>query len=435
MEKILRFVKRIIPSWLFKKIQKPYHFSLAFLGAVFYRFPSRKIKVVAVTGTKGKSSTTEILSHILKADNKKVASVSTIQFSIGEKTERNKHKMTMPGRFFIQNFLRKAVDASCTHAIIEMTSEGAKQFRHRFVDIDMLIFTNLSPEHIESHGSFINYKNAKLSIAEAVFKGNKRPRSIVSNVDDEHGNDFLNFEVENKLSFSLKDLTLYSLHKESISLVLEGLTIRVPLIGLFNIYNCLGAITASRSFGVPLDVIHKALQEMPPLRGRVEKFETGDSSTKQITAIVDYAHTPDSLEKLYEAFKNQRKVCVLGNTGGGRDAWKRPEMGAISEKHCEQIILTNEDPYDEDPQKIVEDMEKGMSKNAPVEIILDRREAIKHAIEATPENGFVIISGKGTDPFIMGPNGERQPWSDSEVVQELLKELEKTNDSTAEQGY
>ena len=427
MEKVLRRIKKIIPPWLFKKLQKPYHFSLALLGAIYYHFPSKDITVIAVTGTKGKSSTTEILSHILKTDNKKVASLSTIQFSINEKIEQNKFKMTMPGRFFVQQFLRRAVDAGCDYAIIEMTSEGAKQFRHRFIDIDMLVFTNLTPEHIESHGSFANYKKAKLSLVKAVVGGKKKPRTIISNIDDEHGQDFLNFEVENKIPYSLKDLNLYSLHKDSISLVLNNTTIRVPLIGLFNVYNCLAAITASKVLGVSINIIQKALQELPPLRGRVEKFETSPSSSKHITAIVDYAHTPDSLQKLYEAFKDQPKICVLGNTGGGRDTWKRPEMGAIAEQYCEHIILTNEDPYDENPEKIIEQMKKGMSENAPVEVIMDRREAIKHAVEIAPNETLVIVSGKGTDPYIMGPNGLRQPWSDAEVVKEILKEIETTN--------
>lgn len=379
--------------------------------------------VIGVTGTKGKSSTTELLAQILRADGKMVASLSTIQFSIGDDSERNLYKMTMPGRFFVQEFLRKAVDAGCTHAVVEMTSEGAKQYRHRFIEIDALIFTNLTPEHIESHGSFEKYKAAKLSIAEAVARSSKRPRYLVANIDDEHGQDFLDFPVEEILPYSLKNLTLHTLQKDSISLVIENVTIRVPIVGLFNVYNTLAAITLSRKLGVSLDTIAQALRELPGLRGRVELIESPAKAEKHITAVVDYAHTPDSLTQLYEAFPNQHKVCILGNTGGGRDTWKRPEMGAIAEKYCDNIILTNEDPYDEDPVKIVEEMRKGMSDDAPVEILMDRREAMKKAIEIAPNGAYVIISGKGTDPYIMGPNGTKTPWSDASVVKELLAEL------------
>lgn len=423
MDSIRQKIKHFIPKPVFTLLQPYYHLLLAYWGDKKYHHPSKDIIVIAVTGTKGKSSTTELITHILRASGKKVASLSTIQFSIDGHTEPNMHKMTMPGRFFVQKFLREAVDVGCTHAVVEMTSEGAKQFRHKYIDLDALVFTNLAPEHIESHGSFEKYKAAKLTIAQAVANSPKRPRFLVSNIDDEYGQEFLNFPVEEKLPYSLKNLNLYTLHKDSVSLVINNATIRVPLVGLFNVYNTLGAITITRALGVSLQTIQNSLRELPPLKGRVEIFESPTAATKKITAVVDYAHTPDSLTKLYEAFPDKHKVCVLGNTGGGRDTWKRPEMGAIAEKYCNQIILTNEDPYDEDPEKIVADMRKGMSAEAPVEIIMDRKEAIRKAIEITPYGGYVLISGKGTDPYIMGPNGSKESWSDAQVVQELLTEV------------
>lgn len=423
MERIRRVIKQIIPKPLFAVIQPYYHFFWAFLGAVMYRFPSHNITVLAVTGTKGKSTATEILGHILRAHGKKVATLSTIQFTIGDKKERNLFKMTMPGRLFVQHFLRQAVDAGCTHAVIEMTSEGAKQYRHRFIAMDALLFTNLTPEHIESHGSFEKYKKAKLSLAEAVSRSPKRPRYLVANADDEHGKDFLNFPVEQVLPYSLKDLTLHSLQKDSISLVIDDITIRVPLIGLFNVYNVLGAITLAQALGVDLPVIRDALRELPTIAGRVETFSSPQTAAKQVTVVVDYAHTPDSLEKLYRAFPDQHKVCVLGNTGGGRDTWKRPEMASIAEKYCDHIVLTDEDPYDEDPQKIIDDMRKGITDIAKVDVILDRRQAIEKAIELAPQGSLILVSGKGTDPYIMRANGSKEVWSDATVVEESLQKL------------
>jgi len=422
MEHLRHTLKKIIPPAVFKKVQPYYHYALAYIGALKYKHPSKDITVIGITGTKGKSSTTEILARILREDGKKVASVSTIQFQIDGHAERNLFKMTMPGRFFIQKFLRDAVNAGCEYAVLEMSSEGAKQYRHRFIDIDALIFTNLTPEHIESHGSFANYKNAKLSIAQAVADSPKRPRFLVANVDDDHGTDFLDFPVEHAIPYSLKDLTLHSLHKDSVSLVLTDVTIRVPLVGLFNVYNTLAAITLAQAFGVSLESIQKSLRDIPAIAGRVEHFESPSGARKKVTAVVDYAHTPDSLAQLYQAFPNQYKVCVLGNTGGGRDTWKRPEMGTIAEHYCDEIILTNEDPYDEDPLEILQDMKKGMSDNAPVEIIMDRKKAIKTALTRAPQDSCVLISGKGTDPYIMGPNGTKQTWSDADVVKELLKD-------------
>ena len=423
MDTFLYYLKKIPPSFLLKKIRPLYHFGLAFIGSVIYQHPSRYITVIAVTGTKGKSTVTELITHILETDGKKVASLSTIQFKVGDTVKRNLYKMTMPGRCFVQKFLREAVDANCTHAVIEMTSEGAKQYRHRFIDTNALVFTNLSPEHIESHGSFEKYKLAKLELAKAVAGSPKRPRILVANTDDVHGQDFLSFTVEQALPYSLNDLSLYSLQKEGSSLVIDGTTLRIPLVGLFNVYNTLAAITLTRAFGVSLATIDTALHTLPTIRGRVEHFKSRTGAAKSVTAIVDYAHTPDSLIQLYQAFKDQPKICVLGNTGGGRDTWKRPEMGRIAEEYCDHIILTNEDPYDENPRAIVEAMKKGIIDQSKVTIIMDRRTAIKTALEQSVPDGYVLISGKGTDPYIMGPHHTKQVWSDATVVQEELAKL------------
>ncbi|HEY0964587.1 MAG TPA: UDP-N-acetylmuramyl-tripeptide synthetase [Candidatus Paceibacterota bacterium] len=423
MDNVRHIIKEYLPAPLFRALQPYYHLTLAWWGAVKYRHPSRKLTVIAVTGTKGKSTTTELIAHLLQAGGKKTASLSTIQFSVNGVTKPNLFKMTMPGRYFVQKFLREAVNAGCTHAVVEMTSEGARQFRHKFIDIDALVFTNLTPEHIESHGSFEKYKAAKLSLAQAVAASPKRPRMIVANVDDEHGDDFLNMEVEKRIPYSLQNLSLHTLHKDSISLVLEGITIRVPIVGLFNVYNVLAAIKTAEEFGVPIEVSAEALRTLPPIAGRVEHFYTHKDATKQITAVVDYAHTPDSLEQFYQAFPDKQKVCVLGNTGGGRDTWKRPKMAAIAEQYCNHIILTNEDPYDENPRKIVDEMAAGVADKSKLSIIMDRREAIKAAVDMAPYGAYVLVTGKGTDPYIMGPNGTKTPWSDAQVVKETLATL------------
>ncbi|NCN52742.1 UDP-N-acetylmuramoyl-L-alanyl-D-glutamate--2,6-diaminopimelate ligase [Candidatus Parcubacteria bacterium] len=423
MGTLLYYIKRLIPTPLFRLLQPAYHYCFAVLGAVIYRIPSKEITVIGVTGTKGKSTTVELINAIFEADGHRTAVAGTIRFKIGEKSERNMYKMTMPGRFFVQKFLRDAVDAGCEVAIIEMTSEGVKQFRHSFIHLDALVFTNLSPEHIESHGSYEKYIAAKLKLAEALEVSKKRPRFMVANADDDHGSDFLKAHVEHSLPYSLEDLELHTLNREDVSLVLEGTTIRVPLVGLFNVYNALAAITVARAFCIPLPTIAKALAELSPVKGRVERFKMPAGSKKKVTAVVDYAHTPDSLEKLYQAFPKDVKVCVLGNTGGGRDTWKRPEMGRIASEYCEKIILTNEDPYDEDPRKIINDMVRGVEDESKLEIIMDRREAIRAALQGAPDGGVVLISGKGTDPYIMGPHNTKMPWSDAKVVQQEMGAL------------
>ena len=427
MDAFLYRLKKLTPNWLLGAIRPLYHFALALIGSLYYRHPSRHITVIAVTGTKGKSTTVELIAAILRETGEKVASLSTIQFRIGDDARPNLYKMTTPGRFFVQHFLREAVDAECRYAVIEMTSEGAKQFRHKFIELDALVFTNLSPEHIESHGSFEKYKQAKLEIMKQLERSQKRPRYMVANQDDEHGPDFLAAKVEHALPYSLFDLKLHTLHKDGVALIFdhdEGeRTVRVPLVGLFNVYNALGAITLTRALGVEWKEIERALGTLTKVPGRVEHFTSSKDSAKKVTAIVDYAHTPDSLEKLYQAFKDVPKIFILGNTGGGRDKWKRPEMARIAERYCDHIILTNEDPYDENPRRIVEEMAAGIEDKEKLEIIMDRREAIRHALKIAPPNGYVLISGKGTDPYIMGPNGTKQPWSDAKVVEEELARL------------
>ncbi len=430
MDTFFYHLKRLLPRKLLYLFRPPYHYLLAFLGAVRYGFPSREITVIGVTGTKGKSTVTELINAIFEADGKRTALCGTIRFKIGERTEPNLYKMTMPGRFFMQKFLRDAVSAGCNVAILEMTSEGAKQYRHTFIDLDALVFTNLSPEHIESHGSFENYKQAKLGIARELEQSRKRPRRIIANIDDQHGADFLAVDVEKKVPYSLNDPELHTLTKDGVSVVFDGITIRTPLVGLFNAYNVIAAISCAQSFGIPLKIIERALGNLAPIKGRVEKIMTPQGASRQVTAVVDYAHTPDSLEKLYQAFADTKKICVLGNTGGGRDTWKRPEMGRIAGEYCDHVILTNEDPYDENPNLIVEAMRRGIDDQKKVSVIMDRREAIRQALRMAPDKGVVLITGKGTDPYIMGPRNTKTPWSDAETVTGEIAYLFGAHDAT-----
>lgn len=409
--------RKIIPPRLFRIIQPLYHYLLALFAVLWYWFPSRKIFVLAVTGTKGKTTTIELVNAILEEAGYKTALSSTLRFKIGNTEERNLRKMTFPGRFFIQRFLRNAVREKCDYAIIETTSEGARQFRHRFIDFDALIFTNLSPEHIESHGSYEAYRDAKLSIARAVAKSHKPKKIIIANKDDKEGGRFLSIPgITESIPYTLQDGAPYTLTKENIHLVFKGVPIATKLSGEFNLYNLLAAATFADREHIGASIIKSALERFNGVPGRMQKIDAG----QDFTVIVDYAHTPDSLEKVYETYGLSRKICVLGAAGGGRDTWKRPVFGKIADAHCSDIVLTDEDPYDDDPEAIVEEIAKGISRPV-VKKILNRREAIRHAISLAKTGDTVIITGKGTDPFIMRANGSKEPWSDVAVAEEELR--------------
>jgi len=407
-------IKEGVPKPLLDALSSAYHYSLALLGAWLYNFPSRKITVIAVTGTKGKSSTVELINAIFEEAGQKTALANSIRFKIDTATERNTTRMSMPGRFFLQSFLAQAVDAHCSVAILEMTSEGARQYRHRGIELDALVFTNLSPEHIESHGSYEAYGNAKFAIGEQLARSCKRPRAIVVNNDDREAPRYLALNVEDKLPFSLAWNTPYEGSERGGFFTFEGRRITTHLPGEFSLKNALAAAVVSRARGIDTPTIARALEKMGDIPGRAERIEAG----QDFTVVVDYAHTPDSLRALYDAYGQSRKICVLGSTGGGRDTWKRPVMGGIADELCETVILTNEDPYDEDPLLIVEGLRKGM-KRKPL-IIMDRREAITHAISLAQAGDAVLITGKGTDPTICGPRGSKEPWSDAQVARESI---------------
>lgn len=419
LEKFLRLLKKIIPRRLFGSAQPFYHYTLSWLGALVYRFPARRLTVIFVTGTKGKTSTTEILAAVLTAAGHKVASTSTLQFKIGNQAKRNLYKMSMPGRMFMQKFLRQAVSAGCDFAILEGTSEGAKLFRHKFMDFDGLIFTNISPEHIESHGSFENYLNAKLEYARALEKSKKKPKFLAVNSDDQEAGKFVTLTPSAKLlEFSLAKAQPFETTLNGSRLAVDGEVVETSLAGEFNILNILGAAKMAKAFGATGNDIKKALSNLGKIPGRMEKVISAKPG-QDFDVIVDYAHTADSLTKAYEALGNRRKICVLGSCGGGRDRWKRPQMGKVASDYCDYIILTNEDPYNEDPEQIIKDVAEGITK--PCTKIIDRREAIRAAIKEAKEGDVVIITGKGTDPYIMGPDGEKMPWSDYEVAKEELE--------------
>jgi len=418
-------IKKIIPKSLFNL----YHFTISFLSALFFGFPSKKIKVIGITGTDGKTTTTEMIAKILEEAGYKVGLLNSVRFKIGQKEQINTLRMTMPGRGFIQKFLKEAQKEGCEFAVIEVSSEGIKQYRHKFINFKVTVLTNLSPEHIESHGSFEKYREAKGKLFESTKEVH------VLNGDDKEIQYFLNFPAKKKVIFTKDPSKLAHFQKTGmiilaenikenpfLSFTVKGVQFNLNLIGEFNVYNALAGISVALSQGISLEICKKALEKFKGVPGRMEEV-----ISKPFKVIVDYAVTPKALEKVYQTITSNFKfqpsnklICVFGACGGGRDKWKRPVLGEIAEKYCDEIIVTNEDPYDEDPWKIIEQVASGTKGKARK--ILDRREAISTALKLAKEGDIIVITGKGCEPSIC-IKGKKILWDDREVVREEFDKM------------
>ena len=419
MDRFLIKVKRFIPKPVFDFLEPFYHWGLAFLGALRHGFPSRSLKIVGVTGTSGKTTTIELLYEIFSQAGFKAAAISSLRFrmpvktrrgsSFSERTEINMLKMTMPGRFKLQRLLREAKQVGVKYVFLEVTSEGIKQYRHKFIKFYAAIFTNLSEEHLESHGGFENYRRAKGELFRIA------PIHILNGDDP-------NFEFFNQIQAKARWARPFRAKKKVIYKMADyprDLETKLP--GEFNKNNILAAITFAEEEGVSRDIIKKAVGGFSGLPGRMEMIQ----APQRFRVLVDYAFLPQALEKVYGTLNElgyKRLIAVTGACGGGRDKWKRPRLGDVAAKYCRKVFVTNEDPYDEDPMRIIDEV-AGSHKEFIK--ILDRREAIRKARASAKrgEGEVVVITGKGAEPWIMGREGSKIAWDDREVVREELKKI------------
>jgi UDP-N-acetylmuramoyl-L-alanyl-D-glutamate--2,6-diaminopimelate ligase len=416
----------------FPRLQKTYHFLWAWAGARVHRNPSKKIFTIGITGTKGKTTTLELLNAILETAGKRTALLSSLRVKVAEETEKNPTGNTMPGRAYIQAFLARAVKAKCDYALIEVASQGVTQHRHLFIDWSIGVLTNLAPEHIESHGSFENYRAAKLEFLRYVLR---RGGQVFLNRDDAHFPFFENALSGTDPAYSSKEV-FYS--KEDDEVLYYTRKLEAPnfarresaprfMLSDFNKENIAVAVAIAKHLGVGDKTIEGALGTFRGVPGRMEFLTKGS-----YTAIVDYAHTPESLAAAYAAarpkenanYEDTRLICVLGAAGGGRDKWKRKEFGKIAAEYCDEIILTDEDPYDEDPALIIQEIRAGIEEREPgrsgVYAVLDRREAIQKAVSLMQEGDVVIGTGKGSEEWIHVAHGEKIPWNERAVFEEAL---------------
>lgn len=393
---------------IIRRILKPlgimflYHFLWSILSSILYRNPSKKLIVIGVTGTKGKTTVVELINAILIGAGEKTVTSSSVSFQIVDEVRDNAIGNTMPGRGFLQKLMKDGLGAGARYAVLEVTSEGIALHRHRNIDFDVAVFTGIHAEHIEAHGSFEKYREAKLSFFRYVRESTKKKKHFIINKNDSEYSLFDEAAGHNGVTFY------------------EPYSGELQLIGEFNKENAGAASSVARVLGIDEKIIEKALREFSGISGRMEFIQE-----KPFSVVIDYAHTPDSLRAVYEALSENndgRLICVLGSMGGSRDKWKRPKMGEIAVQYCDEVILTNEDPVDEDPLMILKNIRAGMDEGkANVIEIIDRKEAIEHALSIAKEGDTVAITGKGREPYIRVANGEKIPWSDGDVTEELLR--------------
>jgi UDP-N-acetylmuramoyl-L-alanyl-D-glutamate--2,6-diaminopimelate ligase len=406
--------------YYFPGVVSAYHFLWAWAGSERHRHPSRKLVVIGVTGTKGKTTMLELLNAILEAAGKRTALLSSLREKIAEHSAKNRTGNSMPGRASIQRFLRRAVAARCDYALIEVTSQGVVLHRHRFIRWDVGVLTNLHPEHIEAHGSYENYRAAKLSFLWYVLR---RGGKVFLNRDDKEYPFFMHALTAGQEGKGAP--AHYSKEDEFIKDFIPRLRAAGGsfLVSDFNIEHIAVAATIAQRLGIDKATIERAVLGFPGVPGRMEFVRAGE-----YTGVVDYAHTPDSLEAAYRAVKPQptvdhphpRLIAILGAAGGGRDKWKRPAMGAVAARWCDEIILTDEDPYDEDPSAIVDEIERGVrnalaqdpGKLKHVHRVMDRRAAIREAFAHARPGDIVIGTGKGSEEWIHRARGAKEAWSE-----------------------
>lgn len=409
---------------MISKLKNLYHYCFAWFSAVIYGHPSRKLYVIGVTGTKGKSTVVELLSSVLEYAGKKTAFLSSVQVKVGKVYEKNTTGNTMPGRFFIQKWLSKAARAKCEYAILEVTSQGVAQHRHRFIDFNIAAMTCLHAEHIESHGSFENYREAKVKFfRDTACLSPKEHKLFFINSDAGNNKEYFSRAVYDKVNFYAR--------AEFVRDVLRGNTAQLGdwLSSGFNLENATLVHAIAKAQGIKDDVIIKALADFRGVPGRMEFF---DAKTKQsggvFKVVVDYAHTPGSFEALFSDLHKRlnhehRLIAVFGSYGEGRDKWKRPELGKVAGRYCSEIILANEGPGDENPQEIVDQIAQGIPKEVAYRIILDRTEAIREALLSAKAGDIVALVGKGHETYINLGGGKKIAWNERRVVEDLLKDL------------
>lgn len=428
-----RFFSRLLPQ----SIKNYYHLAHAIAANVWYGFPSRKLAVIGVTGTNGKTTTTQFITKILEKTGKKVAMASTINFQIGNERWVNASKFTTLSSWKLQKFLHDAAAAGAAYAVVETSSHALDQNRVWGIEYAVAVMTNVTREHLDYHHTMEEYRQAKKKLFE-------HAKSAVVNADMEEPSFFISDKKESILYSAkhpeahlfAKDITL---DFKGTEFTVEEERFHLQMPGLFNIENALGALGVAKLLHIDFSLAKEALESISGVPGRMELVQ----NSKGVDILIDYAVTPDAFERLYASVLPLKipgtKIIHVFGACGERDKGKRPLMGEIVSGYADIIILTNEDPFYENAESIIDDIEKGLpealrkqsasmragvtkKKDKNYFRVFDRREAIRKALSMSEIGDIVLVTGKGAE-VSMAFGDERIPWSEREVIEEELKKL------------
>jgi UDP-N-acetylmuramoyl-L-alanyl-D-glutamate--2,6-diaminopimelate ligase len=400
--------------------------ALAKLAAVFYRHPSRRLKIIGVTGTNGKTTTTFLLKHLLQRAGQPTGLVGTVRYEIGERILPAQR--TTPESLDLQELLHQCVESGCKNVVMEVSSIALSQSRANEMAFDTAIFTNLTQDHLDFHGGMKDYFNAKAQLFESLHRSGKRDHTAVINIDDPYGQQLaarfskdipiITYGMSARAEFRASNFkvelsgTSYQLDAKERSYL-----VRLPLIGRFNIYNSLAALAGAYSIGADIRGCVQALAKAPQVPGRLEVVPV----KRQFQVFVDYAHTDDALLSVLKTCRdlNPNRLIVVFGCGGNRDRAKRPLMGRVVEEFADYAIVTSDNPRKEDPEAIIRDIEKGF-RNKNYEKNVDRKQAIDHAIRVAAPRDIILIAGKGHEKY-QEFSDHTIPFDDVEVAARALE--------------
>ncbi|WP_412984092.1 UDP-N-acetylmuramoyl-L-alanyl-D-glutamate--2,6-diaminopimelate ligase [Pontimicrobium sp. IMCC45349] len=399
--------------------------ALAIMASNYYEVPSANLKLLGVTGTNGKTTIATLLYQLFKNAGYKVGLLSTVKILVGDKEYKATH--TTPDSLTINKYLSEMNNEGVEFCFMEVSSHGIHQFRTEGLEFVGGIFTNLSHDHLDYHETFAEYRDVKKSFFDNLSKS----AFALVNIDDKNGQIMLQNTKAKKCSYALKSYADY--RAQILENQLNGLLLKIndndvwtKLIGNFNAYNLLAIYGTAEQLGLETVEILRLMSELESVSGRFQYLV----SDEKITAIVDYAHTPDALKNVLETInsirtKNEDLITVVG-CGGDRDKTKRPKMAHIASALSTKVIFTSDNPRTEIPEQIIEDMEAGVEpQNFKKTLsIVDRKQAIKTACQLANPNDIILIAGKGHETY-QEINGVRSDFNDYKIVEELLKQLQK----------